>query len=97
MGTGYGAATTDARAGHQMLSWTLRCGRCALAIRGARFDDGLCRDATGAACADAGRAARMPHTLVAGSPLGVPGDLARLSVGIATVDDVTAGSDQALR
>ena len=33
---------------------------------------------------------RMTHASVAGSPLEVPGDLVRLSVGIETVDDLLA-------
>jgi len=40
--------------------------------------------------------ARMTHASVAGSPLEVPGDLVRLSVGIETVDDLLADLDQAL-
>lgn len=41
--------------------------------------------------------ARMTHASAAGSPLEVPGDLVRLSVGIETVDDLIADLDQALR
>jgi cystathionine gamma-synthase len=40
--------------------------------------------------------ARMTHASAAGSPLEVPGDLVRLSVGIETVDDLIADLDQAL-
>lgn len=40
---------------------------------------------------------RMTHASVAGSPLEVPGDLVRLSVGIESVDDLIADLDQALR
>jgi cystathionine gamma-synthase len=40
---------------------------------------------------------RMTHASVAGSPLEVPDDLVRLSVGIETVDDLLADLDQALR
>jgi cystathionine gamma-synthase len=40
--------------------------------------------------------ARMTHASAAGSPLEVPGDLVRLSVGIETVDDLLADLDQAL-
>jgi len=40
---------------------------------------------------------RMTHASVAGSPLEVPGDLVRLSVGIETVDDLVADLEQALR
>ncbi len=39
---------------------------------------------------------RMTHASVAGSPLEVPGDLVRLSVGIETVDDLIADLEQAL-
>ncbi len=39
---------------------------------------------------------RMTHASVAGSPLEVPGDLVRLSVGIETVDDLLADLEQAL-
>ena len=39
---------------------------------------------------------RMTHASVAGSPLEVPGDLVRLSVGIETVDDLLADLSQAL-
>ncbi len=39
---------------------------------------------------------RMTHASVVGSPLEVPGDLVRLSVGIETVDDLVADLDQAL-
>ncbi|MBT2230816.1 cystathionine gamma-synthase [Nonomuraea sp. NEAU-A123] len=39
---------------------------------------------------------RMTHASVAGSPLEVPGDLVRLSVGIETVDDLLADLKQAL-
>ena len=39
---------------------------------------------------------RMTHASAAGSPLEVPGDLVRLSVGIETVDDLIADLDQAL-
>jgi cystathionine gamma-synthase len=39
---------------------------------------------------------RMTHSSVAGSPLEVPSDLVRLSVGIETVDDLLADLDQAL-
>jgi cystathionine gamma-synthase len=39
---------------------------------------------------------RMTHASVAGSPLEVPGDLVRLSVGIETADDLIADLDQAL-
>ncbi|WP_344880671.1 cystathionine gamma-synthase [Nonomuraea antimicrobica] len=39
---------------------------------------------------------RMTHASVAGSPLEVPGDLVRLSVGIETVDDLLADLTQAL-
>jgi cystathionine gamma-synthase len=39
---------------------------------------------------------RMTHASVAGSPLEVPGDLVRLSVGIETVDDLLADLAQAL-
>ena len=39
---------------------------------------------------------RMTHASAAGSPLEVPGDLVRLSVGIETVDDLLADLDQAL-
>ena len=39
---------------------------------------------------------RMTHASTAGSPLEVPGDLIRLSVGIETVDDLLADLDQAL-
>jgi cystathionine gamma-synthase len=40
---------------------------------------------------------KMTHASAAGSPLEVPGDLVRLSVGIETVDDLVADLDQALR
>jgi cystathionine gamma-synthase len=40
---------------------------------------------------------RMTHASAAGSPLEVPGDLVRLSVGIETVDDLLADLEQALR
>ncbi len=40
--------------------------------------------------------ARMTHASVAGSPLEVPADLVRLSVGIETVDDLIADLEQAL-
>jgi cystathionine gamma-synthase len=40
---------------------------------------------------------RMTHASAAGSPLAVPGDLVRLSVGIESVDDLLADLDQALR
>jgi cystathionine gamma-synthase len=39
---------------------------------------------------------RMTHASVAGSPLEVPGDLVRLSVGIEDVEDLLADLDQAL-
>jgi cystathionine gamma-synthase len=39
---------------------------------------------------------RMTHASAAGSPLEVPGDLVRLSVGIETVDDLIADLDYAL-
>ncbi|MFY1697789.1 MULTISPECIES: cystathionine gamma-synthase [unclassified Solwaraspora] len=39
---------------------------------------------------------QMTHASAAGSPLEVPGDLVRLSVGIETVDDLLADLDQAL-
>ena len=39
---------------------------------------------------------RMTHASVAGSPLEVPADLVRLSVGIEDVDDLLADLDQAL-
>jgi cystathionine gamma-synthase len=39
---------------------------------------------------------RMTHASVAGSPLEVPADLVRLSVGIETVDDLVADLEQAL-
>ena len=39
---------------------------------------------------------RMTHASVAGSPLEVPGDLIRLSVGIETIDDLLADLEQAL-
>jgi cystathionine gamma-synthase len=41
--------------------------------------------------------ARMTHASAAGSPLEVPADLVRLSVGIETGDDLIADLDQALR
>lgn len=40
---------------------------------------------------------RMTHASAAGSPLEVPGDLVRLSVGIEDVDDLLADLEQALR
>jgi cystathionine gamma-synthase len=40
---------------------------------------------------------RMTHASAAGSPLEVPDDLVRLSVGIETVDDLVADLEQALR
>jgi cystathionine gamma-synthase len=40
---------------------------------------------------------RMTHSSVADSPLQVPDDLVRLSVGIEDVDDLLADLDQALR
>jgi cystathionine gamma-synthase len=40
---------------------------------------------------------RMTHASAAGSPLEVPADLVRLSVGIETVDDLISDLDQALR
>jgi cystathionine gamma-synthase len=40
---------------------------------------------------------RMTHASAAGSPLEVPGDLVRLSVGIETADDLVADLEQALR
>lgn len=40
---------------------------------------------------------RMTHASVAGTPLEVPADLIRLSVGIETVDDLLADLDQAMR
>jgi cystathionine gamma-synthase len=40
--------------------------------------------------------ARMTHASAAGSPLEVPSDLVRLSVGIETVDDLLADLDRAL-
>ncbi len=39
---------------------------------------------------------RMTHVSVVGSPLEVPADLVRLSVGIEHVDDLLADLDQAL-
>jgi cystathionine gamma-synthase len=39
---------------------------------------------------------QMTHLSAAGSPLEVPGDLVRLSVGIETVDDLLADLEQAL-
>jgi cystathionine gamma-synthase len=39
---------------------------------------------------------RMTHASAAGSPLEVPGDLVRLSVGVETVDDLLADLEQAL-
>jgi cystathionine gamma-synthase len=41
--------------------------------------------------------ARMTHASAAGSPLEVPDDLVRLSVGIETAADLVADLDQALR
>jgi cystathionine gamma-synthase len=41
--------------------------------------------------------ARMTHASAAGSPLEVPDDLVRLSVGIETVADLVADLEQALR
>jgi cystathionine gamma-synthase len=38
----------------------------------------------------------MTHASAAGSPLEVPNDLVRLSVGIENVDDLLADLDQAL-
>jgi cystathionine gamma-synthase len=38
----------------------------------------------------------MTHLSTAGSPLEVPADLVRLSVGIETVDDLLADLEQAL-
>jgi cystathionine gamma-synthase len=38
----------------------------------------------------------MTHASAAGSPLEVPADLVRLSVGIETVEDLVADLDQAL-
>nr|MCU0264922.1 PLP-dependent transferase [Actinomycetes bacterium] len=40
--------------------------------------------------------ARMTHASVAGSPLEVPGDLVRLSVGIESVDDLLGDLSRAL-
>jgi cystathionine gamma-synthase len=40
--------------------------------------------------------ARMTHASAAGSPLEVPSDLVRLSVGIETIDDLLADLDRAL-
>ncbi len=40
--------------------------------------------------------ARMTHASAAGSPLEVPGDLVRLSVGIETIDDLLTDLDRAL-
>ncbi len=40
---------------------------------------------------------QMTHASAAGSPVEVPGDLVRLSVGIETVDDLVADLEQALR
>jgi cystathionine gamma-synthase len=40
---------------------------------------------------------RMTHASAAGSPLEVPGDLIRLSVGIETVEDLISDLDQAMR
>ena len=40
--------------------------------------------------------ARMTHASVAGSPLEVPDDLVRLSVGIEHVDDLVADLEQSL-
>jgi cystathionine gamma-synthase len=39
---------------------------------------------------------RMTHASAAGSPLEVPSDLVRLSVGIETIDDLLADLTQAL-
>jgi cystathionine gamma-synthase len=39
---------------------------------------------------------RMTHASAAGSPLEVPADLVRLSVGIETIDDLLADLEQAL-
>ena len=39
----------------------------------------------------------MTHAAVGGSPLEVPGDLVRLSVGIEHVDDLLADLERALR
>jgi cystathionine gamma-synthase len=39
---------------------------------------------------------RMTHASVAGTPLEVPGDLIRLSVGIETAEDLLADLDRAL-
>ena len=39
---------------------------------------------------------RMTHASAAGSPLEVPGDLVRLSVGIEDVEDLLADLDRAL-
>jgi cystathionine gamma-synthase len=41
--------------------------------------------------------ARMTHASASGSPLEVPGDLVRLSVGIEDVTDLIADLEQALR
>ncbi|WP_235609140.1 PLP-dependent transferase, partial [Frankia casuarinae] len=41
--------------------------------------------------------ASMTHASVEGSPLAVPADLVRLSVGIESVDDLVADLHQALR
>jgi cystathionine gamma-synthase len=38
----------------------------------------------------------MTHASAAGSPLEVPGDLVRLSVGIENVEDILADLEQAL-
>ena len=40
---------------------------------------------------------RMTHASAAGSPLEVPADLVRLSVGIETIEDLLQDLDQALR
>jgi len=40
--------------------------------------------------------ARMTHASVAGSPLAVPADLVRLSVGIESVNDLLSDLEQAL-
>lgn len=93
---GHGLARSQMRGFGGMVAFRVAAGRDAAVAAAGRTRLFLLAESLGGVESLIEHPAAMTHASVAGTPLEVPGDLVRLSVGIEDADDLVADLDQAL-
>jgi len=93
---GHAVASRQMKAYGGMVSFTVKGGEAAALKVAERTEHFTLAESLGGVESLIEHPGRMTHASVVGSPLEVPGDLIRLSVGIETIDDLLADLESAL-